>query len=190
MTAPAIAQMAFQFSLQLCKVAKANSDGTYGTPVTLPSARTLNLTIKYIKDRAEGNSIYTALASQIIAIGWSVDGANLDQNVMNVVFGETPAVSSGGTATEIDTLTFSNDLMQYFGLVAQAWGQHGDDMCFLVPYTKVMDDTSWKLDFGKFTVPSFKGEAINEPVLNKMLEMKNHATKLAASALLFPPSWA
>lgn len=189
MPTPAISQMAFQFSLQLCKVARANGDGTYGTAVTLPSARTLNLTIKFIKDRAEGNSIYTALAAQIIAVGWSVDGANLDQNVLATVFGETPAVSGTGL-TEIDTINFANELMPYFGLVAQAWGQHGDDMCFLIPYTKVMDDTSWKLDFGKFASPSFKGEAINEPTFLNMLSMKNHATKIAGTALLFPPSWA
>lgn len=189
MTTPAITQMSFQFSLQVCKAAKANGDGTYGAAITFPSARTLNITIKLIKDRAEGNSIYTALASQIIAIGWSIDGANLDQNLLGVVFGETPLVSGAGSS-EIDTFSVSNDLMSYFGIVAQAWGQHGDDMTFLIPYTKVMDDTSWKLDFGKFAAPSFKGEAIKEPVLNVMLDMKNHATKLATSALLFPPSWA
>lgn len=189
MPTPAIAQAAFQFSLQVCKAAKANGDGTYGTPITFPSARTLNITVKYIKDRAEGNSIYTALASQIIAIGFSIDGTNLDQNLLSVLFGETPVVSSSGAA-EIDTFGMSNDLMGYFGIVAQAWGQHGDDHCVLIPYAKVMDDTSWKLDFGKFVAPSFKGEGIQEPVLLKMIDLKNHATKLATSALLFPPSWA
>ena len=155
------------------------------------SARTLNLTIKFIKDRAEGNSIYTALAAQIIAVGWSIDGANLDQNILTAAFGEVPAVSgTPGSSNEIDTINFSNELMPYFGIVAQAWGQHGDDMCFLIPYTKVMDDTSWKLDFGKFAAPSFKGEAINEPTFLNMLSMKNHATKIAGTALLFPPSWA
>lgn len=189
MTTPTIQQMAFQFSLQVCKIASATGSGTYGTAFTFPSAKTLNLSIKFISDKAEGNSIYTALAAQIVSVEWSIDGANLDQNIVAIAMGETPAVSGTGN-TEVDTINFSNDLMPYFGILAQAWGQHGDDMCFLVPYTKTMQDVSFKLDFGKFTTPSFKGTAINEPTLQNMLSMKNHATKLATGALLFPPSWA
>jgi hypothetical protein len=183
----AITQQAFSFSLQYLAAAKANGDGTFGTAFAFPSAKTLNLSMKYISDTAEGNSIYTALAGQIVAVEWSVDGCNLDQRLLAIVSGET-ASSSGSALTEINTITFSNDLMPYFGLVAQAWGQHGDDMCFLIPYTKVMTGFSWKLDFGKFAAPQFKGTSINEPVLNYMLQNKNHATKLANPA--FPPSWA
>lgn len=184
-----IAQKAFQFSLQLMKAAVALGNGNWGTPVTFPSARTLNLNIKYIQDTAEGNSIYTALASQIVAVEWSVDGCNMDQDLIAIVSGETSNVASSGTATEILTQTFANDLMPYFGLVAQAWGQNGDDMCILIPYTKVMTGFSWKFDFGKFVTPNFKGTAINEPTLNYMLNLKNHKTKLTAAQLLFPPSF-
>lgn len=182
-----ITQKAFQFSLQYCAAAKANGDGTFGTLVAFPSAKTLRITLKYISDKAEGNSIITAIAAQIIEVDWEIDGVNLDQGLLAIVTGET-ASSSGAGSAEVDTMAFSNDLMPYFGIVAQAWGQHGDDMCFLIPYTKVTKDFSWSLDFGKFAVPKFAGEAINEPVLLYMLNAKNHATKIASP--VFPPSWA
>lgn len=183
----AILQKAFQFSLQYLAAAKANGDGTFGTLKQFPSAKTLSLNMKYISDIAEGNSIYTALAAQIVAVEWQVDGCNLDNDLIGIITGETASSSNSG-ANEVDTITYSNDLMPYFGLVAQAWGQHGDDLCFLVPYTKVMAGFSWKLDFGKFAAPQFKGTSINEPTLNYMLQGKNHATKLASP--VFPPAWA
>ncbi|SRR5260221_13951466 len=182
-----IQQQAFQFSLQYCAAAKANGDGSYGTLFKFPTAKTLRITLKYISDKAEGNSIITAIAAQIIEVDWEIDGVNLDQNLLAIMTGETPS-SSGAGSSEVDTITFANDLMPYFGIVAQAWGQHGDDMCFLIPYTKVTKDFSWSLDFGKFPVPKFQGEGIIEPVLLHMLQAKNHATKLASP--VFPPSWA
>lgn len=182
-----ISQMAFQFSLQYLAAAKANGDGTYGTAHQFPSAKTLSISMKYIADTAEGNSIYTALASQIVAVEWQIDGVNLDQVLLGIITGENNSSSNTG-ANEVDTITYSNDLMPYFGLVAQAWGQHSDDMCFLIPYTKVMTGFSYKLDFGKFAAPQFKGTAIDEPVLAFMLQDKRHATKLANPE--FPPAWA
>ena len=178
---------AFAFSLQYLAAAKANGDGTFGTAFKFPSAKTLSINMKYISDTAEGNSIYTALAAQIVAVEWQVDGVNLSQSLLGIITGESNSSSNSG-ANEVDTITFSNDLMPYFGLVAQAWGQNGDDMCFLIPYTKVMTGFSYKLDFGKFAAPQFKGTSINEPVLNYMLQGKDHATKL--SNPVFPPGWA
>lgn len=182
-----IVDSTFQFSLQYLASAKANGDGTYGTLHKFPSAKTLTLNMKYISDTAEGNSIYTALASQIIAAEWQVDGCNFDPAILGDVTGETASSSNTG-ANQVDTITFANDLMPYFGLVAQAWGQHGDDLCILVPYTKVMSGFSYKLDFGKFIAPQFKGTSINEPTLAYMLQGKWHKTKLASP--VFPPAWA
>ena len=183
----AIVQQAFQFSLQYLAAAKANGDGTFGTARKFPAAKTLSLNMKYISDTAEGNSLYVALAAQIVACEWQVDGCNLDQVLLGILTGETASSSNSG-ANEVDHLTFKNDLMPYFGLVAQAWGQNGDDLCFLIPYTKVMTGFSWKLDFGKFAAPQFKGTSIAEPILGYILDWFDHATKLANP--VFPPGWA
>ena len=183
-----IQNSAFQFSLQYLAAAKANGDGTFGNAFKFPAAKTLSISMKYISDTAEGNSIYVALAAQIVAVEWQIDGCNLDQQLLGIITGESQASASAGLPTQIDTINFSNDLMPYFGLVAQAWGQKSDDLCLLVPYTKVMTGFTYKLDFGKFIMPQFKGTAIAEPILLYMLNDKRHATKLANP--VFPPAWA
>lgn len=181
-----IANASFQFSLEQAFIAVNNGDGTFGTAVQVPSAKTLTLNVEYIKDRSEGNSVLTALASQIIAVGWTLDGANLNDAILQILTGVTPTSSNTGV-NQVDTIQFSNDLMPYFGLIGQAWGQAGDDLCILLPKTKMMDGWSYKMDFGKFIYPQFKGTCIKDATLAYMLNHKNHATKVTTPA--FPPSW-
>ena len=182
-----IVRAAFKFSLQQAWVAKANGDGTYGTAIKFPSAKTISLDIKYISDKAQGNSTITGLAAQIIEVMWQLDGVNLDQDVIAVLTGITSSDSNSGS-NQVDTQTYQNNLMQYVGLVAQAWGENGDDTCILLPYTKVMDGFTYKMEFGKYITPTFKGDGILEPNLGFMLQQKDHATKLTTP--VFPPSWA
>jgi hypothetical protein len=183
-----ILRSAYKFSLQQAWIAAANGDGTYGTAYQFPSAKTLSLDLKYISDKAQGNSAITGIAAQIIECMWQIDGVNFDPNIIAVLTGQAVSTASGGTSTQIDTQTFPNALMPYMAIVAQAWGEHGDDTCILLPYSKVTDGFTWKLDFGKYISPVFKGDGIIEPTLNFMLQVKNHATKL--SAPVFPPAWA
>lgn len=183
----AIARKAFKFSLQQCWVAKANGDGSYGTPIKFPSAKTLSVDIKYISDKAQGNSTITGLASQIIEVMWQLDGVNLDEDVIQTLTSIT-TVDASSTPNQVAIQTYANNLMQYVGLVAQAWGENGDDTCILLPYTKVMDGFTYKLEFGKYITPTFKGDGIIEPVLGFMLQQIDHQTKLATP--VFPPAWA
>lgn len=182
-----IARASFEFSLQGAWIGVANGDGTYGSRIAVASAENLKLDLQYIQDTAKGNSRYTALASQIVAVDWQLDGVNLDANVVQVITGAT--VSSSGTgANQVDTQSFSNDLSPYMGLMAQAWGENGIDLCILVPYAKMMKGWSYSFNFGKYASPQFKGTGIDEPTLSKMLDHKFHATKLSAPS--FPPAWA
>lgn len=183
----AIQRQAFKFSLQQAWAAKANGDGTFGTALKFPSAKTLSLDVAYISDKAQGNSTITGLAAQIIECTWQLDGVNFDPDILGILTDVAPS-DSGTGVDEVVTQTFANDLMPYFGIVAQAWGENGDDTCILLPYTKVMNGFTWKLDFGKYISPVFKGDDIIEPSLGYLLDVKNHATKLAMP--VFPPSWA
>ena len=178
-----IAQASFQFSLQQAVMALANGDGTYGTAVTVPAAETLDLNVQYIQDTAKGNSKYVALASQIVAVDYTLGGVNMSPDILQILIGSTPS-SSGSGASEVDTLDIDNQLMPYAGIVAQAWGQHSDDFCFFIPYSKVMKSWALKVGFGKFATPSYGGEGIEEPSLKKIMSFKWHATRL--TTLTFP----
>lgn len=182
-----IARAAFEFSLQGAWLGAANGDGTFGTRFTVPSAETLKLDVQYIQDTAKGNSRYTALASQIVAVDWELTGVNLDANLIQIITGETASSSDTG-ANQVDTQTFTNVLSPYMGIMAQAWGENGADICILVPYAKMMKGWGYSFNFGKYASPNFKGTGIDEPVLGYMLQHKYHATKLTAPA--FPPAWA
>lgn len=184
---PEIVRAAFKFSLQQAWVAKANGDGTYGPAIQFPSAKTLSLDLEMISDTAEGNSRHTGLAAQIVGVGWQMDGVNLSEEIVGILTGETPSSSNSGP-DQVDTQTTTNDLMPYIGLVAQAWGENGDDTCILIPYTKVMKGFSYKLDYGKYITPAFKGDGIDEPNLGFMMQRKDHATKVTQPQ--FPPAWA
>jgi len=184
---PEIVRAAFKFSLQQAWIAPADGDGTYGTSIQFPSAKTLTRDIEIISDTAEGNSRHTGLAAQIVGVGWQMDGVNLSEDIVGVLTGEAPSISNSGS-NQVDTQTTTNDLMPYFGLVAQAWGENGDDTCILIPYTKVMKGFSYKLEYGKYITPVFKGDAIDPPELGFMMQRKDHATKIAQPT--FPPAWA
>ena len=182
-----ITDQAFAFSLQYAAVAVWTSGAIYGSAVQFPSAQTLTLTPQYISDIAKGNSQETALAGQIVAWEWQLDGVNLTNAIVTILTGAVSSTASTD-ANQIDTLTVANNLSPYFGLVAQAWNQQGDDTCILIPYTKVLQPWMFKFDYGKFAAPSFKGHCIVEPTLGYNFQKKNHATKLANP--VFPPSWA
>jgi hypothetical protein len=174
------------FSLQQCVVAANNGDGTFGAGWQIPSAKTLNLTYKYIQDRAEGNSRITAMAAQIIGVEWTLDTAGIDSQTLAILTGETPANSgSGGTAERY--ITFSNDLMPYFAIQAQGWADGGGDTLIFLPFNKVMTGFTWQFAFGKLVVPQFKGEAIADP--NKAYEIiQVIERKTRNQTLVFPPT--
>lgn len=154
------------FSLQSLKVAAWNGDGTYGTIQTFFSAKTLTATKKFVSDKAMGNSKITGLAAQAISYDISIDSAGFDDSVLNVLLGLTSSSSGSGVNTDE-----ANALAPYFGLVAQTYPDTGDYLLFF-PQCKITGDFGYKIDFGKFSTPSIKMEAIQDDTLGYMLRKR------------------
>lgn len=145
----------FTFSLQKCMVAVNNLDGTFGTPYTLESTKTLTMAQKFVSDKARGNAHITALAAQTESYDLGLDTAGLDNAAFSVLFGTSPVNSNDGVSLKIN-----NVLTPYFGLLGQAFPDGDGDFLVWFPYCKITADVNYKFEYGKIVVPQFKAEAI------------------------------
>ncbi len=174
-----MSQNILTFSLQSLWVALSNLDGTFGTPAQFFSAKTLTATKKFVSDKAYGNSKITGLAAQAISYDIAIDSAGFDDAVLNILLGLTSSSSGGGSNVDEQ-----NQLSQYFGLIGQTYPDTGDYLLFF-PKCKVTGDLGYKIEFGKFAVPSLKCEAIDDDVFNFVLRRRR---RTAVGTITFPPT--
>lgn len=170
----------YTFGLQQCIVAPSNGDGTFGTPYTFDSTKSLKFAKKYVSDRAQGNNRITALAAQAISYDITVDTAGFQDNVLQVLEGITAA--SSGPGTNFDE---SNELMPYFGLIGETFPDTGDVLLFF-PKCKITADLNYSVEFGKIVVPQIKIEAIKDQVLGYTLRRRRRTS--SAGPITFPLS--
>lgn len=168
----------FTFSLQKVIVAPYINGTSYGTPVTFDSIKSLSMAKKYVSDRAQGNSYITALAAQSISYDLTLDSAGFQDAALTVL--EGISASSSGVDSNF---TEANDLMPYFGLVAQTYPDTGDVILFF-PRCKITGDLNYKLEFGKIVVPQIKCEAIRDPTL--LYLMRRTTRPSALETITFP----
>lgn len=168
------------FSLAQVQVASANGDGTFGTAKTFYSAKTLTATKKVVADKAYGNNKITGLAAMTISYDVALDSAGFDDDVLNILLGLTSSSSGSGTNTD----EAGSVLNPYFGLIAVTNPTTGDYLLFF-PNCKVTGDIGYKLDFGKFSVPSLKMEAIHDDTLGYILRRRK---RTVVGAITFPLS--
>jgi hypothetical protein len=168
----------YTFSVQVVEVAAALGGGLYGTPHIIESTKILTAAQKLVSDRSQGNSKITSLAAQTISYDLGLDTAGFDNATMSVVMNDAPASSNTGEAW-----TVANQLMPYFGIVAQTYPDDGDVLIFF-PRCKITGDWTWKLEFGKIVVPQFKCEAIEDLTLGYIMKKFDRP---AGGTITFPP---
>jgi hypothetical protein len=171
----------YTFSLQAVYVAANNGDGTYGTVYEMESSKTLRVAQKIVSDKAQGNSRITALAAQSLGdYDLSLGTAGIDQEALEIFQDTTETASNDGSYTD-----FSNQLMPYFGMIAQTYPDDGDVLLWF-PNCKVMSDFTFSLEFVKIVIPEFKCEAI------QIGSYYNYAMRLLerpdGGAITFPPT--
>jgi hypothetical protein len=181
MTAPA---QLYSFMIQQAIVAKNNLDGTFGTPYTLQSTKTVTVDATQVSDRAEGNAQITALASQAIEHKLTLDTAGFDQSALAIFLPVSPASSNGGSNWDE-----GNVRSLYFGMIAQVWPDVGDVLHFW-PKCKVMSGFKYKLEYGKIIVPQFTCEAILDSNQGYMFRERERPNATPSTAINFPPNFA
>lgn len=169
----------YTFSLQQCKVAANNGDGTFGTPYMLESTKTLTMAQKFVSDKARGNAHITALAAQTESFDVGLDTAGLDNETFAIIYGVEAVASNEGSVLTIDNL-----LTPYFGLIGQAYPDGEGDFLVWFPYCKITADVNYKFEYGKIVVPQFKCEAIQDPVLDYMQKLLDRPN---GGPITFPP---
>ena len=162
----------------------AGSDGTYGTPVTFPSVKTIGFDFTTVSDEADGDMRVTALAAQAIKQTMTMDVAGLNLDVLAVLTGLSKATFS---STQ-NTMAFPNFRYQYFGLVAQGWAaENNGDTLLWIPKCKVMKGFTFKMEFGKILVPNFKFDAILDDTAAYIWKMDERPDNSVAFTI--PPTW-
>ena len=168
----------YTFSVQQVQVAPNNGNGTFGSAYELQSTKTVTTAQKLVSDRSQGNTKITALVAQTISYDLSLDTAGFDFSALSI-FMNDPATSSNTG----QVWTVPNQLMPYFGLVAQAFPEAGDVLWFW-PRCKITGDFSYKLEFGKIIVPQFKCEAIEDENLGFIVRVYERP---GGGSITFPP---
>lgn len=168
----------FIFSLQQVQVASYINGLTYGTPVTFDSSKTLSLSKKYVSDRAQGNSQITSLAAQSISYDLTLETSGFQDAALAIMEGITATVSNAQS-----NFDESNDLMPYFGLIAQGYPDTGDVLLFF-PRCKITSDINYKLEFGKIVAPQIKIEAIRDTTLGYLMRRRTRSS--SGLAITFP----
>lgn len=171
------------FSVQLAAVAVNNLDGTIGTPVRVPSTKTVMTDIKMLSDQAQGDTAITAIASQILSVDLTIDFAGITFAAYQIITGIVPSASTVPTRRY---MTFANDRMPYFALILESLAAEdaGDSLLF-IPKIKITTTFSWKFDFGKIITPQIKATGIKDSYLNYCVQI---VERDAVAAITMPPA--
>lgn len=156
-----------QYDVDDVKIAVNNGDGTFGTLVDVPSCDLFVTGLRMKSAEMRGDGGIRALASQIEAAEVQVRFGSFPFNVYQILFGVT-ADSSGTTPNVSMSLKLGlGKVNPYFGLAARTIG--GEDVTtgtiIFVPYVKIMQTVSVRLEYNTFTMPEVNGLAVADPVL-------------------------
>jgi hypothetical protein len=153
-----------QFGLQDVKVAAWIGDGTYGTPVDVPSVQMLGAILKVVAAMLEGDDQITATASRAISGESRLRFGSVSVAALEVILGN-PSTTSGSTPNQYDNLRVSGgDNMPYFGICGKALAEEGVG-CFhlFLPKCRIMQDVELaSLQYGQFAIPEVTVAAISD----------------------------
>lgn len=170
------------FSVELAALAVNNLDGTFGTPVRIPSVKAVMTDFKTITDQAQGDSSITAIASQLISADLTLDFSGITRAAYTILTGVSTAASVTPTRYVTD---YHNDRFPYFALILEALAAEASgDTVFFLPKCKITSGFQWKWEYGKIIAPNVKAVAIKDLVLGYTARIVERA---AVAAVVLPP---
>lgn len=181
-----------QFGMRDTKVAKWNGNGTWGTPVDIPSIQQINAQVQTQTAQLTGDDRITATHAKVIGGQVTFQHGSFSMNVMDVISGDSSA-SSGTTPNRTRRLALGNKNFPYFGLCCAVDAVEGvGDMWIFLPKVKLTQGFNAQAQYGQFMIPSLTAEFLIDDfyVVNgeaKCIDFLMHETITQIST--FPPSY-
>ena len=148
------------YGLRDVKLTPVNADGTYGTMVDLPNARTFSFAEAEEFTELRGDDQLIAVRGQGAEINWSLEGGGISLEAWAAMAGGT--VSESGTTPNI-IKTFSKvatDTRPYFLVEGQAISDSGGDFHAKLYKARTSDELEGEMSDGEFLLTGAGGRAL------------------------------
>lgn len=147
-----------QFGLADCKVAVNNGNGTFGTPVDVPSVQLLDMQLRIEKSELTGDNRITATASRIVGATIQLRFGSIHLDVLEVMLG----TAIGYTYGDRDIL-IANKKLPRFGICGKAEAEEGGgDTHLFAPSCKIGANFSLKFEYNNFSIPEISLDAVGD----------------------------
>lgn len=160
----AINNPALPYGLRDIKLTPVNADGSLGTSLDLPVARTFtfNETESYSDLMGDDQTVATHGAGP--TVDWELEAGGISLAALNIIAGGT-LVSSGTTPNGKLTLSkLTTDSRPYFQVEGQAISDSGGDMHAVVYRCKATGDIEGSFQNGQFMLTKAKGKGYGNNV--------------------------
>lgn len=149
-----------QYGLSDGKIATWTGDGTYGTPVDIPSIQLLRVQVNTVNAELEGDDTITATASRVVSADVTFRFGSVKMDVLSVLLNQTK-VESGVTPNRYSFVPVSSQNPTYFGICGSAKAEEGSGNTQLfVPKLKLMEGFQLSFEYNNFSIPEITCRAV------------------------------
>jgi hypothetical protein len=151
------------FGLRDVKLAARAVDGTYGTIVDLPAARTFSFEESEDFETLEGDDKTVASRGKGASVSWELEGGGISLAAYKIVAGGT--ITSSGTTPAVKILYSkkATDSRPEFKAEGQAMSESGGDFHTVLYRCKASDSLKGSMENGSFWLTNCSGTAIAVP---------------------------
>lgn len=170
------------YGLRDVKVTPVAADGTLGTSVDLPNARTFSFEESEDFEELRGDDKVVATRGQGASVSWELESGGISLDAYAVMNGGL--VEVGGVAPD-ETITYtkkSTDAKPRFQVEGQAISESGGDFHCVLPNCKATEGLSGELSDGAFWLTSASGTAIADPTTEIIYEFVQNSTATPITA--------
>jgi len=155
-----------QYDVDDVKIAVNNGDGTFGPLVDVPSVDLFQVGIRMKSAEMRGDARITAVASQIEAVEFQMRMGSFGLDVYEILFGVSNS-ESGTTPDRYKEIELgAGTRMPYFAIVGRSLaGETSGGTMIFVPYVKIMQTVSVRVEYNSFSMPEVTALALGDPVL-------------------------
>jgi hypothetical protein len=155
---------ALPFGLRDVRLTPIASDGTLGTPVDLPVARTFSFTDTESFEDLVGDDTTVASHGAGPTVDWELEAGGMSFEAFKVMSGGA-IVTTGTTPTSKKTYSkLTTDSRPYFQVEGQAISDSGGDVHAIVYRCKATGDLEGSFANGAFTLTAAKGKGYGNNV--------------------------
>lgn len=158
----ALPDLALPYGLRDVKIKPIDpADGSLGTAIDLPAARTFNFTEAEDFETLEGDDGVVAIRGKGAVINWSLESGGISLEAFAAMSGGT--LSETGTTPNIKRTVkkSAQDARPYFQVEGQVISDSGGDVHGVVHKAKVSGDIGGEFGNGAFFLTSASGQGIN-----------------------------